>query len=218
VHNKSWQTFQQIFDNSIGKLTALSPRGIIIAETGCHSRGVEGDAVDKGQWYKNMANTLKQNYPNVLGLVNTHTVSVLTGEDAEWRVDMPFTALDNLKALVVADPKFKVPPGAVRSEVPGDTTAPKVTAVTPGNRATGVSPSANVTATFSEAMKASTINGTTFKLFRLNADGSKSRVAAAVNYSRASKKAVLNPDSSLRLGATYKATIGTGARTSRATP
>ncbi|MBA3387977.1 MAG: Ig-like domain-containing protein [Rubrobacter sp.] len=212
IHNK-WSEFNQLFQYSIGVLTTLSPRGIIIAETGCHSRGPNGTE-DKGQWYTNMATTLKQNYPNLLGLVNTHTVSTIATPDAEWRVDMPITALDDWKALV-ADPQFKVPLGAVGSvgkSEPGDTTAPKVAAVTPSNRATRVSPSANVTATFSEAMKASTINATTFKLFRLNADGSKRRVAAAVSYSQTSKKAVLNPNNNLRLGATYKATITTGAR------
>jgi hypothetical protein len=61
-------------------------------------------------------------------------------------------------------------------------------------------------------MKASTINATTFKLFRLNADGTESRVVAAVTYSQTSKKAVLNPNNNLRLGATYKATFGTGTR------
>jgi hypothetical protein len=54
-------------------------------------------------------------------------------------------------------------------------------------------------------MKASTINATTFKLFRLNADGTASRVAGAVTYSQTSKMAFLNPNSKLRLGATYKA-------------
>ena len=94
----------------------------------------------------------------------------------------------------------------------GDTTAPKVTAVTPKNRATGISSSANPSATFSEAMEASTINATTFRLFRLNPDGTKTRVAAAVGYDPTSKKAILNPKDNLRLGATYRAKVGTGAK------
>src|SRR5262249_3804755 len=45
-----------------------------------------------------------------------------------------------------------------------DTTPPTVTAVTPANGATNVSPSTSVTATFSEAMNASTITTSTFTL------------------------------------------------------
>jgi hypothetical protein len=60
-------------------------------------------------------------------------------------------------------------------------------------------------------MKASTINASTFKLFRLNADGSASRVAAAVTYGQTNKMAFLNPNNNLSLGARYKATFGTGA-------
>jgi len=207
VHNNVWRSFREIFEYSINVITALSPRGLIIAETGCHSRGLNGE--DKGQWYTNTAAALKQNYPNLLGLVNTHTISVLPEEDAEWRVDMPITALDNWRTLV-KDPQLRTPLRARATF--GDLTAPKVRAVTPQDGATGVSPSANISATFSEAMKASTINATTFKLFRLNADGTTSRVAAAVTYNRTGKKAVLNPNNNLRLGATYKATIDTGAR------
>ena len=207
VHNNPWRTFQEIFGDSIGVITALSPRGIIIAETGCHSRGLNGE--DKGQWYTDMATTLKRKFPNLLGLVNTHTIFVLPEEDAEWRVDMPITALDNWRTLV-KDPQLRSPLRARATF--GDTTAPKVTAVTPQRGATGVSPSANVSATFSEAMKASTINATTIKLFRKHADGTESRVAATVTYNRTGKKAVLNPNNNLRLGATYKVAVGTGAK------
>jgi hypothetical protein len=60
-----------------------------------------------------------------------------------------------------------------------DTTAPRVTSTVPQPGATGVSPTANVGATFSEDMQASTINGTTFKLFK---KGSTTKVAATVSY------------------------------------
>ena len=211
VHGR-WVEFDLLFRSSIDVITKLSPRGLIIAETGCHSTPPLGVTGDKGRWYDNMAASLKQNYPQLMGLVNHHNVSKQVNPPAEWRVDLPYSALDNWQALV-KDPQFNQPLGApVRSAVPSDTTAPKVNAVTPLNRATGVSPSANVTATFSEAMDAGTINGTTFNLFRLNADGTTSRVAAAVSYNRTAKKAVLNPNNNLRLGATYKAVVTTGAK------
>jgi hypothetical protein len=203
-----WYTFREVFQNSIGVITALSPRGIIITETGCHSRGPYNES--KGYWYSQMAAELKQNYPRVLGLINSHMIDQRSGEDAEWRVDMPITSLDDWQNFV-ADPQFQAPLGTVITAA-GDTAAPKVTAVAPQNGATGVNPSTNVSATFSEAMTASTINATTFKLFRLNADGTTSQVAAAVTYSPTSKMAVLNPNNNLSLGRKYKATFGTGAR------
>jgi hypothetical protein len=82
-----------------------------------------------------------------------------------------------------------------------------------------IASTANVIATFTEAMDASTtdgdastINGTTFKLVKLNADGTTTRVAAAVSYAAAPNKAILNPSSNLSSGQTYKATVTTGAQ------
>jgi glucose/arabinose dehydrogenase len=98
---------------------------------------------------------------------------------------------------------------------PQDTTAPQVMSTSPAT----IAPSANVTATFSEAMDAvttdgdpSTITGTTFKLVKLNADGTTTRITAAVSYAAATKKAILNPSSNLRSGRTYKATVTSGAQ------
>jgi len=92
---------------------------------------------------------------------------------------------------------------------------PKVVSTSPAT----IAPSANVTATFSEAMDArttdgdpSTITSTTFKLVRLNSDGTTTRVTAAVSYAAATKKAILNPSSNLSLGRTYKATVTNGAQ------
>lgn len=88
-----------------------------------------------------------------------------------------------------------------------DTTKPKVSSVTPANLAKKVAPTANVTATFSEAMKASTINKRTFKLVK---KGTTTPVKATVSYS--GSKAILNPSKNLVRGATYKATVTTGAK------
>jgi hypothetical protein len=89
----------------------------------------------------------------------------------------------------------------------------------PAHNATQAAPSANVTASFSEAMDASTTDGdpstitaTTFKLVKLNADGTTTRVTAAVSYAATTKKAILDPSSNLRSGRTYKATVTTGAQ------
>jgi hypothetical protein len=90
-----------------------------------------------------------------------------------------------------------------------DTTAPRVTRTVPVTNATGVVPAANVTATFSEDINASIINGTTFQLFK---KGSTKKLAAAVSYSASTDTATLDPTSSLQGGATYKAVVSTVAR------
>jgi hypothetical protein len=96
-----------------------------------------------------MAAELKQNYPRLQGLIYMHMIDQQRTGTAEWRVDMPITSLDDWQNLV-ADPQFKAPLGAVRT-ASADNTAPKVTAVAPQNGATGVNPSTNISATFSEA-------------------------------------------------------------------
>jgi Bacterial Ig-like domain len=92
---------------------------------------------------------------------------------------------------------------------PIDRTSPSVTGTSPANNATGVLRGANVTATFSEAMQASTINNTTF---RLRKSGTATNVAAALSYDPATKRVTLNPDVDLKAGATYVATVTTGAK------
>jgi len=92
---------------------------------------------------------------------------------------------------------------------PTDTTRPRVTSTSPAANATGVAPGANVTATFSEAMMASSINGTTFKLFK---KGSTTKIGAAVSYDASTRTAKLDPTNNLRLGTTYKAVVTTGAK------
>jgi len=79
---------------------------------------------------------------------------------------------------------------------------PTVISVTPGN---GVCPSTAVTATFSEAMLASTINTTTFTL----TGPGGAPVAGAVTY--AASTATFTPSNPLAVSTTYTATITTGA-------
>jgi hypothetical protein len=60
-----------------------------------------------------------------------------------------------------------------------------------------------VTAAFSEAMDARTLDRTTFSLRKKGAAG----VAARVSYDAATQRAVLNPADDLRPGTTYVATV-----------
>ena len=93
-----------------------------------------------------------------------------------------------------------------------DTAAPRVVSTLPTTPATGVAAMTNVTATFSEDMLVSSITGTTFKLVRLNTDGTTTRVTAAVSYAAATKQAILDPASDLSPGQIYKATVTSGAQ------
>jgi len=85
---------------------------------------------------------------------------------------------------------------------------PTVISVAPPNGATGICPNTVVTATFSEAMKPSTINTTTFTL---TGPGPTS-VAGAVSYAVSSNAATFTPTNPLATSTTYTATITTGAQ------
>jgi hypothetical protein len=90
-----------------------------------------------------------------------------------------------------------------------DTVNPRVTSTVPLANAKGVAPGANITATFSEAMDASTINDTTVKLFKA---GTTNLIPAVVTYDATAKKAILDPGANLRRGTKYKAAVTTGAK------
>lgn len=90
-----------------------------------------------------------------------------------------------------------------------DVAAPEVARVTPAEGTRNVSPRANVTAAFSEAMDGSTLNGRTFSLSKK--EGASAKVAAKVAYDPAARRAVLNPSDGLRPGTTYVATVGGGS-------
>jgi len=91
-----------------------------------------------------------------------------------------------------------------------DTTPPTVESTIPSAKEIEVAPTIDVTATFSEKMMETSINGTTFKLVKLNADGTTTKVTADVSYDVATKKAILNPSGDLSPGGTYKATVTSG--------
>jgi len=84
--------------------------------------------------------------------------------------------------------------------------APTVAAVTPGNGSTGVAANTTVTATFSEAMKASTITSSTFTLTPQGG----AAVGATVSYNAAALTATLTPNAPLAASTTYTATVSTG--------
>jgi len=90
-----------------------------------------------------------------------------------------------------------------------DTTAPSVDRVVPAENARGIAPGANVTAVFSEAMNADSINASTIQLYK---KGSKTALDATLTYDATAKRAVLNPSANLRRGVTYKAVVSASVR------
>ena len=89
----------------------------------------------------------------------------------------------------------------------GDTTPPTVTSVTPSNGATGVAVNTAVTATFSEAMTASTITASTVSL----RDATNALVTSNVSYNTATNVVTLTPSAPLSPSTTYTATITGGS-------
>jgi hypothetical protein len=92
-----------------------------------------------------------------------------------------------------------------------DTVAPTVDNLSPTDAATNVSPTSNVTATFSEAMNSSSISGQTFTL---KEQGSSSQLEATVSYDSTARKATLDPSVDLTINTTYTATLTTGVKDS----
>ncbi|MGH9630263.1 MAG: NPCBM/NEW2 domain-containing protein [Bryobacteraceae bacterium] len=90
----------------------------------------------------------------------------------------------------------------------GDTIPPTVTSFVPADGAMGVSTTANMTATFSEAMNSSTINTSTFRLVKL---GTTAAISATVTYNATTRTATLNPSAALVRGLQYVVTIKGGS-------
>jgi hypothetical protein len=93
-----------------------------------------------------------------------------------------------------------------------DTTAPSVSSTTPEDGAVDVPINRVVTANFSEAMSASTLNLLTFTLAAADA----TLVSGTVDLNTANRIATFTPDSNLAVNTTYTATVSTGAQDSSA--
>jgi len=87
-----------------------------------------------------------------------------------------------------------------------DTTPPTVASTLPTAGATGVNPTAPVTATFNEAMDSATLSTATFEL----RDPANTLVAAAVTYNAATNTATLTPTTTLTSSILYTAKVKGG--------
>jgi hypothetical protein len=97
--------------------------------------------------------------------------------------------------------------GGTKTSTDPSKTAPTVTSTTPVSAVGGACSNTLVTATFSKAMKASSITVTTFTV---TGPGSTS-VAGLVTYDAASNTAIFAPSATLALNTAYTATVTSGA-------
>ena len=96
-----------------------------------------------------------------------------------------------------------------------DTTPPTVTTVVPADGAPNAPSTANVEATFSEAMDPATLTTATFALAP---HGGGPAVTITVAYDAATRTATLDPDADLAPGTAYTATVTTGATDAAGNP
>ncbi len=132
----------------------------------------------------------------------THTTgSALTFNGYGLKGWLGVQKMKEIKALVVDSVPPSPPPA------PTDTTPPTVTSTTPASGATGVATSARVSATFSEAMTATSVTTTTFQL----RNAANTVVAATLSYNASTRVATLTPSQALASSASYTATITGGS-------
>jgi hypothetical protein len=133
-----------------------------------------------------------------------------SGDSLIYTINANGQGLDTLTNKNDDSPDWQpLSPGPKKPGPPNKKMAPRVLSTFPRANAKAVAPKASLRATFSEKMKASSINGKTFKLVK---KGSTKKLSARVTYNAATKKATLNPTASLRKGLTYKAVVTTGAK------
>jgi Bacterial Ig-like domain len=94
-----------------------------------------------------------------------------------------------------------------------DLTPPTVTTTSPRAGKTGVERTTDLSATFSERMDRATLNKSTFKIFKVNADNSTTQInAVTVSSTTDGLKATLNSDNRLAKNTEYEVVVTTGAK------
>jgi len=146
----------------------------------------------------------------VTGYMVTESSAAPTASAQGWTVAAPTSytfATAGAKTLFAwaKDAAGNVSVSLSASVTISDTTPPTVSAVIPAVNATGVAVNTMVTATFSEAMNAATINTTNFTI---------SGVTGTVTYDATSRTATFTLSSNLSSNTAYTVTITTGVRDS----
>ena len=93
------------------------------------------------------------------------------------------------------------------------TSPPKVNTTSPTDGKTRVERNTDLSVTFSERMDRTTLNRSTFRLLKVNRDGSTPQIrAVSVSSSTEGLEATLHPDSKLLANTSYKGIVSTGAK------
>jgi hypothetical protein len=184
-----------------------TPSATKVTATGATTTGHLYYHFQPGTAFLDLGTTTSYGKTVSLGIPNTHDALAVsndwTGLNPNTTYHWRLRFVDNQgRTFTGADQTFTT------AAPPPDTTAPRVTRVVPAENATGIAPATNVSAFFSEAMRATTVSASTVKLYKV---GSTTVVPAAVTYDATTKKATLNPNANLQLGAKYKVVVA-GAR------
>ena len=184
-----------------------TPSATKITSTGATTTGHLFYHFQPGTAFLDLGTTTSYGRTDSLAIKDTHDALAISND---WTGLNPNTTYHwRLRFVDNQGRTFVGPDQTFRTATAPDTTAPRVTRVVPAENATGVAPAANVTAYFSEAMRASTVTGSTVKLFKA---GSTTAVPATVTYDATAKRATLNPSANLQLGVKYRAVVSPAAR------
>jgi hypothetical protein len=183
---------------------AFGPSGEVISINGTGFTSVSSAAA-AGTTYDSATTLLQAKTPITSG---THSLYLSIFDQGDKILDSA-VFIDKLNLLSVASAQNCV-------EGADDITPPKVASVLPANKATGVKRNANLTATFSETMDKNTLTKSTFKLFKVNSDGTTTQITnVTVSSTSDGLKARLNPygtsSTLLAKNTKYKAVVTTGA-------
>ncbi|MBA3389495.1 MAG: hypothetical protein H0U02_09060 [Rubrobacter sp.] len=93
ARNRPWRSFEEIFKSSMIEMSKLCPsKFVIICEYGSDDRGG-----DKGAWLAGVLPTCKTAaFSQLKALVYFNNIQ----DGAQWRVDYPYSALDDYRTLV----------------------------------------------------------------------------------------------------------------------
>ncbi len=180
-------------------------RHVTTPETGrwYHLTGVRDNAAGEIRLYLD-GEKVATTPANAAGL-STGPLSVGRAKYAGERGDFWDGSIDEVRAYgrALADEEV-----AALAEPPNaDSTPPSLTGRSPRDSATGVSPSTNVKAVFSEEIDGATLTRSTFWLKRVGTDA---RVRTQVRWAPSAKTAFLDPANKLREGASYVARVEGG--------
>ena len=215
-------------------LTGRTPVAVELTNAGAtrepgepdHLPSSSGSVGERSLWYTWTApktgrvtfDTCQSTLDTVLAVYTGSSVNALSQKASDsYSCDSPNTAGSKLTFDATSGTTYQIAVasgfgfdrGTFTLKLSSDKKPPKVKGISPANKATGVGLLANIKATFSEDMLASSINANTFKLFK---KGSTTKVAATVTYDAATDKATLNPTNSLKKGVIYKVVVTTGAK------